>query len=137
MKIAKISLLEVLIGIWLLALIVILAGVFLVSNPFSYVMGEIVGSATASAMMLHLYRSIDIELDLPEKKAVNHSRMMATTRSVIEIAVLFGSFSLAEWFSPYTVLAGLLGRKIAALLVPWMEKIRMKGNKTASRVTDE
>lgn len=137
MKIAKISLIEVLIGIWLLAVIVIFAGVFFVSNPLSYVLGEIVGSATASVMMLHLYRSIDVELDLPEKKAINHSRAMATIRSVIEIAVLFGSFCLPQWISPYTVLAGLLARKIAALMVPWMEKIRMRGNKTESQAKSE
>ena len=125
MKIAKISLIEVLIGIWLLAVLVILAGVFFVPNPLSYVLGELVGSVTASAMMLHLYRSIDIELDLPEKKAVNHSRAMATTRSI-----LFAGFLLAEWISPYTVLAGLLARKIAALMVPLIEKIRTKVYKT-------
>lgn len=137
MKIARISLLEVIIGIWLLAVIVILAGVFFVPNPLAYVLGEIVGSVTASAMMLHLYRSIDIELDLPEKKAVNHSRVMGTTRSVIEVAVLFASFLVAEWISPYTVLAGLLARKAAALMVPWMEKIRTRGNKTESQADSE
>lgn len=137
MKIARISLLEVIIGIWLLAVIVILAGVFFVSDPLAYVLGEIVGSVTASAMMLHLYHSIDIELDLPEKKAVGHSRVMGTTRSIIEVAVLFASFLLAEWISPYTVLAGLLARKAAALMVPWMEKIRTRGNKTESQADGE
>ena len=137
MKMARISLLEVIIGIWLLAVIVIFAGVFFVPAPLAYVLGEIVGSATASAMMLHLYRSIDIELDLPEQKAVNHSRLAGTIRSVIEVAVLFASFWLAEWISPYTVLAGLLARKIAALMVPWMEKIRTRGNKTETQADSE
>ena len=36
------------IGIWLLAIIVILSGVFVVSNPLAYVLGELVGSLTAS-----------------------------------------------------------------------------------------
>lgn len=125
METAKISLWEVIIGIWFLAVVVILAGVFFVPNPLAYVTGEIVGSATASGMMLHLYRSIDIELDLPEKKAANHSRVMGMVRSVIEIAVLFGSFFVAEWVLPYTVFAGLLARKLAALMVPLMERLRM------------
>lgn len=127
MKTAKISLLEVIIGIWLLAVIVILAGVFFVTNPLSYVLGEVVGSATASLMMLHLYRSLDIELDLPEKKAVNHAKFTSVVRSLIEIAVLAGSFFIAEWVMPYTVLAGLLARKFAAMLVPLMERIRTRG----------
>lgn len=125
METAKISLWEVIIGIWLLAVAVIVAGVFFVPNPLAYVLGEVVGSATASGMMLHLYRSIDIELDLPEKKAANHSRVMGIVRSVIEIAVLFGSFFVAKWVLPYTVFAGLLARKAAALMVPFMERLRM------------
>lgn len=124
METAKISLWEVIIGIWFLAVAVIVAGVFFVPNPFAYVIGEIVGSATATGMMLHLYHSIDIELDLPEKKAANHSRVMGTVRSIIEIAVLFGSFFVAEWVLPYTVFAGLLARKAAALMVPFMERLR-------------
>ena len=127
MKTAKISLLEVIIGIWLLAILVIFAGVFFVSNPLSYVLGEVVGSATASLMMLHLYRSLDIELYLPEKKAVNHAKFTSVVRSLIEIAVLAGSFFIAEWVMPYTVLAGLLARKFAAMLVPLMERIRTRG----------
>lgn len=137
MKIARISLIEVIIGIWLIAIVVILAGVFFVSNPLAYILGEIVGSATASGMMLHLYHSIDIELDLPEKKAVNHSRVAGTLRSVIEAAVLFASFFVSGWVSPYTVLAGLLARKIAALMVPFMEKIRTRGNKTETQAQSE
>lgn len=137
MKAARISLWEVIIGIWILALVVILAGVFFVPNPLAYVLGEVVGSAAASGMMFHLYHSIDIELDLPEKKAVNHSRIMGMLRGGIEIVVLFGSFFVAEWILPYTVFAGLLARKIAALMVPFMEKIRTYGNKTESQTESE
>ena len=119
METAKISLWEVIIGIWILAIVVILGGIFFVPEPLSYALGEIAGSITASGLMVHLYRSIDIELDLPEKKAVSHSKAM----------VLVGSFFLSKWVMPYTVLAGLLARKAAALMVPWMEKIRLRKKK--------
>ena len=119
----------VLIGIWILAIVVILGGIFFVPEPLSYALGEIAGSITASGLMVHLYRSIDIELDLPEKKAVSHSRAMGLVRSAIEIGVLVGSFFLSKWVMPYTVLAGLLARKAAALMVPWMEKIRLRKKK--------
>lgn len=136
MKAAKISLLEVVVGIWLLAAVVIAAGVFFVPNPLAYVLGEIVGSATSSLMMLHLYRSLDIELDLSEKRAVNHAKLTSVIRSVIEIAVLAGSFLVSEWILPYTVLAGLLARKFAAMLVPLMERIRTRGEKTENQTDD-
>ncbi len=132
METARISLWEVVIGIWLLAGVVIIAGVFFVPNPLAYVLGEIVGSVAASGMMLHLYHCIDIELDLPEKKAVSHSRTTGMIRSFIELAVLFGSFWIAEWVLPYTVFAGLLSRKIAALMVPFMERVRTRGGKSGT-----
>lgn len=135
MKTAKISLLEVIVGIWLFAIAVILAGVFFVPNPLAYVLGEIVGSATSCLMMFHLYRSLDIELDLAEKKAVGHARLTSVVRSLIEIVVLAGSFLIEDYVLPYTVLAGLLARKFAAMLVPVMERIRMRG-KTEGNQTD-
>jgi hypothetical protein len=132
MKEARISLWEVVIGIWIFAAVVILAGIFIVPNPLAYVLGELVGSVTASGLMFHLYHSIDVELDLPKKRAVSHSRVMGIFRSGLEIAVLFGSFFVPDWILPYTVFAGLLSRKFAVLLVPYMEKIRTRGNMTES-----
>lgn len=127
METARRTLIEVVIGIWILAVLVIAAGVFFVPNPLAYVLGEIAGSATASLLMLHMYHCLDVELDLPKKKAVNHSRLMIVLRSLIEIGVLFGSFYIAKWVLPYTVLAGLFGRKLAPLLVPVLEKFCKKG----------
>jgi hypothetical protein len=127
MKIAKRTLIEVIVGIWILAAVVILAGVFFVPNPLAYTLGEVVGSLTSSAMMFHLYCNLEIELDLPENKAVNHSRIMSALRSFIELGVLAGSFYISHWVLPYTVLAGLFGRKLAALAIPiYEEKVRDK-----------
>ena len=57
METAKISLWEVIIGIWILAIVVILGGIFFVPEPLSYALGEIAGSITASGLMGHLYRT--------------------------------------------------------------------------------
>ncbi len=129
MEIAKKSLIEVIAGIWILAGAVILAGVFFVPNPLAYVLGEIVGSLVSSLMMIHLYCNLDIELDLPEKKAVNHSRIMSALRSLIELGALAGSFYISRWVLPYTVLAGLFGRKLAAIAVPFFEEWIQNKNK--------
>ncbi|MCH5251455.1 MAG: hypothetical protein J1F22_00650 [Lachnospiraceae bacterium] len=133
METAKKSLIEVIAGIWVIAGIVILAGVFWVSNPLAYVLGELAGSLTATLMMLHLYHSLDIEMDLARKNAVTHSRIMSVVRSVLEIAVLAGSLFIPQWVSPVTVFIGLFSRKISALTVPvlnqWREN-RKNDNKT-------
>ncbi len=137
MRAARISLIELIIGIWFLAVIVVLAGVFFVPNPLAYVLGEVVGSATATLLMLHMYHSLDVELDLERGKAVNHSRVMILLRGVFETGVLFGSFFIPDIVLPYTVLAGLFGRKIAALMVPFMEKIRRRKNPDDAGETDQ
>ena len=101
MKTAKTSLWEVIAGIWILAAVVIAVSLIGISHPVPYVLGEIAGSLAAMLLMFELYHSVDVELDLPEKRAVSHSR-------------------------PYTVLIGLLGRKFGTLLVPLMERIRCR-----------
>ena len=61
MKEAKRSLIEVIIGIWFLAVVVILAGVFFVPSKIPYVLGEVTGSLVATLMMVHLYHCLDYE----------------------------------------------------------------------------
>lgn len=122
MEIAKKSLIEVIAGIWILAGTVVLAGVFFVPNPLAYTLGEVAGSLVSTLMMIHLYYNLDVEMDLPEKKAVNHSRIMSALRSLIELGALAGSFYISHWVLPYTVLAGLFGRKFAAIAVPFYEE---------------
>ena len=88
METAKISLWEVIIGIWILAIVVILGGIFFVPEPLPYALGEIAGSITASGLMVHLYRSIDIELDLPEKKAVKASYSIILSHMIPKMLLL-------------------------------------------------
>lgn len=136
MKEAKRSLIEVIIGIWFLAVVVILAGVFFVPSKIPYVLGEVTGSLVATLMMVHLYHCLDHEMDLNRKNAVNHSRWNGFLRALIEIVVLLGSFYIAEWIMPYTVLAGLFGRKFAPFLVPVMERFRLR-NETGDSANDK
>lgn len=123
MKTVKTSLCEAIIGIWVLALLVILAGVFFTAEPLSYVLGELAGSLTASLVMLHHYRSLDIEMDLPEQQSVNHYKIMSVLRSTIELGVLAVSMMIPQWLMPLTVFFGLISRKFAAMLVPLFDRL--------------
>lgn len=123
MKKAKKTLIEVIIIIWVFAIVVTCLGVFFVSNKIAYILGELVGSLTATAVMVHLFRCVDIETELPEKKAVNHARITSVVRTLIELAVLLLSVFIAQWVNPYAVFLGLLARKFSCLLVPFYERI--------------
>lgn len=118
------TLIQVIINIWVLAGIVILCGVFFVANPISYVLGELTGSLAGTLYMIHLYRSIDVELDLPEKKAVNHSRIAGGVRSFIMLGVLLFSAWIPRWINPFTVFIGMMGVKVAVHAVPVINNFR-------------
>ena len=123
MNIAKRTLIEAIISIWILALIVALGGCFFVDNPLAYLLGELVGSLTATILYINLYLSIDLELDLPKDKAIRHSRSMGMIRTFVEVGVLVASFFLQDYVLPYTVFAGLIARKFSALMVPFIDWI--------------
>ncbi len=126
MEMAKRNLKQIIAGIWILAGVEILVGIFLTSNRISFVFGEILGSVVASLLMLHLYYSLDIELDLEQNKAIQHSRTMSILRSAIEIGVLMAAVFLWDYINPFAVLLGLFGRKFSPLFIPLWEKQKNK-----------
>ncbi len=126
MKEARKTLLRVIALIWALAAVVAIVGVILhVTISISlvpYILGILLGSLVSSLLMWHRYTTIDVEVDMSEKGAVNHSRAMATLRTIICLATLFVAFRFPVWVSPVTVFIGLFATKVAALLYPIMYK---------------
>lgn len=117
-QIAKKTLYRVILGIWIMAVFVMAVGVWFVNNKLAFLSGEIVGSAIATALMFHLFHCIDVELDIGEVKARAHSKWNAMIRLAIEIAAVVGCCFIMEYISPISLLIGLFGRKIGALMVP-------------------
>lgn len=122
MQEAKKTLIRVIILIWVLAAVVLAVGaVIYLIRPFPYlpyVLGELLGSTVSSLLMFHRYLTLDVELDMNRKGAVNHSRIMASIRTVTALAALFLGFYLPQLFYPATVFAGLFATKAAALFYP-------------------
>ena len=115
---AKKTLHQVILGIWILAGIVMVTGVWFVEYPLAYLAGEVAGSGIATGLMYHLYHCIDVELDSGEAKAKAHSKWNAMIRLVIEIAAVAGCCLIPTIINPITLLIGLFGRKIGAMMVP-------------------
>ena len=96
MQEAKKTLLRVIGLIWALAAVVAAVGVVIwLFFPFRllpYLLGELLGSAVSAALMFHRYSTLDVELDLNRKSAVNHSRVMASLRTLVSLAALFLGF---------------------------------------------
>ena len=117
-QIAKKTLYRVWIGIWILAGLVMIGGVWFVEYKLAFLAGELIGSGIATGLMYHLYHCIDVELDLGEIKAPAHSRWNAMLRLVIEIAAVVGCCFIPEIINPIAVLIGLFGRTLGAMMVP-------------------
>lgn len=122
MQEARKTLMRVICLIWILAAVVTAVGVFVYFiRPFSflpYVLGELLGSTVSMLLMIHRYRTLDVELDMNRTGAESHLKVMASLRLLICLGALFAGFSLPYIFSPVTVFAGLLATKAAALLYP-------------------
>lgn len=130
MKEAKKTLIRVIILMWILAAVVIVIGIplsiFTPVRLVPYVLGEVMGSAVSTLLMIHRYTTLDVELDLNKKSAANHLKMMASFRSLVSLLALFMGFYFRHIFFPFTVFTGLFATKAAALLYPVF--FRDKGN---------
>ena len=116
--IAKKTLHRVILGIWIIAAVVIVIGIWFVPNIPACLAGELIGSGIATGLMFHLYHCIDVELDIGEVKAGAHSKWNAMIRLAIEIAAVVGCCFIPEWINPIALLVGLFGRKFGAMMVP-------------------
>ena len=118
MQTARKTLYQVILGIWIVAGLVMITGVWFVEHPWAYLAGELVGSGISTGLMFHLYHCLDVELDITADKARAHSKWNAFIRLGIEGIAVAGCCFIPEIINPITVLIGLFGRKIGALMVP-------------------
>ena len=122
MQEAKKTLVRVIGLIWILAAAVTAVGIVIsLFVPFAllpFLLGELLGSMVSMLLMMHRYSTLDVELDMNRKSAVNHSKVMASLRAVAALAALFLAFYMPHLFSPVSVFAGLFATKAAALLYP-------------------
>lgn len=126
MKETKKTLYRVIALIWLLLAVVLIIGLLVrLFWPFlvlPWILGGIFGGSVSTVLMFHRFSTLNVEMDLERKKAVNHSRVMASMRSIMALAALFIGFRMPGVLSPVSIFAGLFATKIAALLYPAVYK---------------
>ncbi|MCR5797331.1 hypothetical protein [Eubacterium xylanophilum] len=124
MREAKKTLIRVNLIIWVIggvtAIVGLILAIWLSINLLSYILGDVLGCACSSVLMLHRYMTLDAELDMAKKTAKNHLKVMATLRTVFMLFVLFLGFYKPDIFWPVTVFVGLFSTKIAALIYPFI-----------------
>ena len=103
-------------GIWTLPVLVLLTAFR--ENHLAAALGSLFGAAAAAALIFHMYRHLDIALDMDAKHAQSHIQIASFQRVFIMGAVLAVSFVFPVYLDPVGVVLGLFGVKISALMYP-------------------
>ncbi len=103
-------------GIWSAPVLVLLA--IFRKNHLAAVLGTLLGTAAAAILILHMYRHLDIALDMDAKHAQSHIQIASFQRVFIMGAFLAVSFVLPAYIDPVGVVLGMFGVKISALMYP-------------------
>ena len=107
------------IGIGIYAVLIEVIGLFFSGNILSYTLGLLMGVIAAICLFHHMANTLDYALDLPENAATKYVKKQSFLRLLIMLAVLTIGMVI-ESISFVTVLLGLLGLKIGALVTPFI-----------------
>ena len=107
----KETLTGLLIGMGVYSVIVEIIGIIFSEDILSYTLGLLVGVVVAVILIIHMTRTLDDALDLPQDDAT----------IVLMLAALLGAM-LVPHVNFFTVLLGLLGLKVGALMAPFFLK---------------
>ncbi|MDE5863272.1 MAG: ATP synthase subunit I [Lachnospiraceae bacterium] len=121
MKQIKETMTGFLIGITVYALLVEIVGIFFSDNILSYTLGLLFGIAVAVALIFHMAYTLDNALDMPEAQAVKYTRRQSFLRLAIMLCAMIAAL-IVQKFNFITVILGMLGLKIGALIAPFFLK---------------
>lgn len=113
--------------IWMAAVALLLA--VIATNKPAALAGVVAGTAAAAGLVLHMYRHLDIALDMDAKHAQAHTQVAAFQRMFIMAAVIGLSMAGSKYVHPVGVVLGLFGVKATALCNPVIHKQMQKFRK--------
>lgn len=121
MKQIKETMTGFLIGITVYALVIEVVGIFFSEDVFSYTLGLLFGAAVAVALIFHMAHTLDNALDMPEAQAVKYTRRQSFLRLAVMLCAMIAAL-MVQRFNFITVVLGMLGLKIGALIAPFFLK---------------
>lgn len=107
------------IGIGVYTVLIEIIGICFSENILSYTLGLLFGVAAAIFVFHHMAKTLDYALDLQEVDASKYVKRQSFIRLLVMLAVLTIGM-ITEQLSFVTVLLGLLGLKIGALVTPFI-----------------
>lgn len=113
---------EMMIGlvVWLIPVLIIL--LIIAHNKIAMALGVLWGGVWAAVLLLHMYRHLDIALDMDPKHAQGHVQFAAIKRMFIMAVVIVVSMTAYRYIHPVGTVFGIYGMKISAYLQPMVHK---------------
>lgn len=111
-----------LIGIGIYAVLIELVGFFFSDDLFSYTLGLLFGVAVAIFLIIHMAKTLDRALDLPQEQAVKYTRRQSFLRLAVMLAAMVIAL-MVEQFNFIAVILGMLGLKMGAFIAPKLLKL--------------
>lgn len=122
MREEKMTFLELLIGIILFSALISVVGVILTEDKLAFFLGVVFGAAAAVVLCFHMYKTLEVTLDLDEEGAKKRARAMTGVRMLIMGATVFAALKLSGIFNIIGVILGILTLKFAAFFQPLLHK---------------
>lgn len=119
---------ELLTGIILFDAAALLIGVWFVKQPSRYIVGVAAGAALAVFAAIHMYHSINrnLEVNIARENAANAYSVRSSMVRYAVILAAFAFFSLTDIAYPLAVFLGIMGLKAGAYLQPFTHRYLFK-----------
>lgn len=124
---------EMLIGLVIWMLVIGLLLMVIATHRFAALTGVLAGTLVAAGLILHMYRHLDIALDMDAKHARTHTQAAAFQRMFIMAVALALSMLGSRYVHPVGMVLGLFGAKVTALLNPVLHKQLLKRQTAAEK----
>lgn len=107
--------------VWTVTIALIL--VIVSDRKWAMLCGVVLGGMVAAGILFHMFRHLDIALDMEPKQASRHIQVAAAKRMIAMALCAGASVYLYRYIHPFGVILGLFGVKISAFLYPSIHKI--------------
>ncbi len=107
--------------VWTVTIALIL--VIVSDRRWAMLSGAVLGGAAAAGILFHMFRHLDIALDMDPKQASRHIRAAAVRRMAAMAACAGMSVCLYRYIHPVGMILGMFGVKVSAFLYPAVHRI--------------
>lgn len=123
---------ELMIGLVIWAILAALVLTIIATHRLAMIAGVFAGALTAAGLLFHMYRHLDIALDMDARHAQSHTQFAVIKRIFIMGIVLAVSMVYPQYIHPVGTVCGMFGMKIAAFIYPVLHKYLSKRKKKIS-----